>query len=271
MYCENCLVKEDICKPGSFTKGRTMPLLEATMIGDFIHKGYIEKNDREIYEILSESTSVDTCYYEYSKFIYSKYKKSEFTKLCKEQSAIESIIDLLYWSFGSPDDESNILCKLATKKINKNTSISSLEKDHYTSEIYKTLPKTLDKTERETIIKIRLGQELFRKKLFLLEPRCKICGLDIPELLIASHSKYWKESNNFERTDAFNGFLLCNQHDSLYDKGFISFDDNGKIMISKLIDEKDYSLLNINKNIVIKIYEKNKKYLKWHRKNTFKV
>ncbi len=60
-------------------------------------------------------------------------------------------------------------------------------------------------------------------------------------------------------------FLLCPNHDSLFDKHLISFQDNGEIIISKRLSEKEQELLNINKNIVINIEEENKKFLKEHR------
>ncbi|MFR8733200.1 MAG: HNH endonuclease, partial [Clostridium perfringens] len=45
----------------------------------------------------------------------------------------------------------------------------------------------------------------------------------------------------------------------------ISFKDNGEIIISKRLSEKEQELLSINKDIVINIEEGNKKFLKEHR------
>lgn len=59
-------------------------------------------------------------------------------------------------------------------------------------------------------------------------------------------------------------------HDALFDKGLISFDDNGKILISKELNEKEQALVNINNEICIKIFsEKQKQFLKYHRINKF--
>ncbi|EJT6663610.1 HNH endonuclease [Clostridium perfringens] len=118
----------------------------------------------------------------------------------------------------------------------------------------------------ERIVKARKNQNKFREALFKREGKCKICGLAHKELLIASHIKPWSKSTPEEKLNPFNGFLLCPNHDSLFDKHLISFQDNGEIIISKRLSEKEQELLNINKDILINIEEENKKFLKDHRK-----
>ena len=68
-----------------------------------------------------------------------------------------------------------------------------------------------------------------------------------------------------------NGFLLCPNHDKAFDKGYITFDDDGIIMISKELDEKDRIFLNIRQDIHIELTSGNKKYLNYHRGNLFKT
>lgn len=55
----------------------------------------------------------------------------------------------------------------------------------------------------------------------------------------------------------------------LFDKGYISFDEEGKVMISDKLDEVDQLYMNIRKDTTIEIYEENKKYLKYHREKIF--
>ncbi|ELC8452750.1 HNH endonuclease [Clostridium perfringens] len=118
----------------------------------------------------------------------------------------------------------------------------------------------------ERVVKARKNQNKFREALFKRESKCKICGLAHKELLIASHIKPWSKSTPEEKLNPFNVFLLCPNHDSLFDKHLISFKDNGEIIISKRLSEKEQELLNINKDILINIEEENKKFLKDHRK-----
>ncbi|QHE63102.1 HNH endonuclease [Rossellomorea vietnamensis] len=131
-------------------------------------------------------------------------------------------------------------------------------------------PIVLDKTEKELIIKARIGQSIFKKSLLDLEPKCKLCGVSDTRFLIASHIKPWSQSNNQERLDANNGLLLCPNHDSLFDKGYISFDKKGKIIISPLVDESTKIFMNINESIIINLSDSQREYILWHRENKYK-
>lgn len=117
----------------------------------------------------------------------------------------------------------------------------------------------------ERVIKARKNQNKFREALFKRDDKCKICNLDNKSLLIASHIKPWSKSTKEEKLNPFNGFLLCPNHDSLFDRHLISFEDSGKILISKSLSENDCKTLNINRHIKIKLEEGNKKFLKHHR------
>ena len=86
------------------------------------------------------------------------------------------------------------------------------------------------------------------------------------DLLIASHIKPWSESSNKEKLDRYNGLLLLPNYDKLFDKHLISFDDDGKIIISSQIKEEEYKVLGISANDkLFKILPENKPYLKIHR------
>ncbi|OHW61264.1 hypothetical protein EUAN_23880 [Andreesenia angusta] len=126
--------------------------------------------------------------------------------------------------------------------------------------------------ENETVrkVKVRITQGKFRDKLIERDKSCLICGLNIKELLVASHIKPWSESNNHEKQDSDNGLLLCIGHDALFDKGYISFEDDGKILISNKINAKDYPKLNVNESIKLRVDDKNQnKYMQYHRDSIF--
>ena len=122
-------------------------------------------------------------------------------------------------------------------------------------------------TEKENLIKCRIGQGEFRDKLIKHWQGCSVTGLEQNDILIASHIKPWSQSDNEERLDPFNGLLLLPTLDKLFDKGYISFDDNGSILISKLLT--NYDILGINEDMKIKIEEEHKKYLNYHRNEIF--
>ena len=130
--------------------------------------------------------------------------------------------------------------------------------------------KIISKTEKEQLISARIGQGNYRDKLINLWKKCAVSKCEMTELLIASHIKPWKESTNKERLDRYNGLLLLPNYDKLFDKGLISFEDNGKIIISRLIKEEEYKVLGISPNDeLFTVYDENKPYLEEHRRIVF--
>ncbi|WP_374662669.1 HNH endonuclease [Inhella sp.] len=94
-----------------------------------------------------------------------------------------------------------------------------------------TMPTT---TEAERLVVQRVGQGLFRTALLdYWQGRCCVTGLEIPELLRASHIKPWaKCESDEERLDVHNGLLLAPHVDALFDGGWISFGDDGQVIVS---------------------------------------
>jgi len=128
----------------------------------------------------------------------------------------------------------------------------------------------IPKTEKEQLISARIGQGNYRNKLINLWEKCAVSKCEMTELLIASHIKPWSKSTNIEKLDPYNGLLLLPNYDKLFDKGLISFEDNGKIIISPLIKEEEYKVLGISPNDeLFKVYNENKPYLEEHRRIVF--
>lgn len=123
-------------------------------------------------------------------------------------------------------------------------------------------------TEKETIVKARIGQGLFRDRLLSYWSGCSITCCKLTNILIASHIKPWKNSNNRERLDVFNGLLLTPNYDKLFDLGFISFDNGGKIIFSKEFPKSERQILNIDIHTHLTIVdERHREYLAFHREN----
>jgi len=130
----------------------------------------------------------------------------------------------------------------------------------------------LDIVEKTQLYKARVGQGEYRKKLLELCPICPITLVSDDRLLIASHIKPWASSNNFEKTDPMNGFMLTPTFDFLFDRGFLSFTDDKKTMLSPFLSNMTYSKIGISNNKLIPHLktEGREKYLEYHRKNIFK-
>lgn len=122
-------------------------------------------------------------------------------------------------------------------------------------------------TTKETVIKARVGHSQFKENLLSLGNKCLICGLSGKEFLIGSHIKPWSASGDIEKLDHHNGLLLCHNHDNLFDRGYISFEDTGKIIISNQLAEENTKILGISEDIKVKLTQGNIRYLKYHREN----
>lgn len=70
------------------------------------------------------------------------------------------------------------------------------------------------------------------------EYECRITHVHNPTHLIASHIKPWRESSNEERLAGGNGLLLTPSIDHLFDRGFISFSDEGEVLVSPVADQE---------------------------------
>jgi putative restriction endonuclease len=112
---------------------------------------------------------------------------------------------------------------------------------------------TISETNRLAIVRARNGQGLFKERVSKIESRCRITGVDNPVHLIASHCKPWRDSTNEERLNGENGLLLTPSIDHLFDRGFIGFEDNGKLIISPVAHLPSLQRMGIETEEVVKV------------------
>jgi predicted restriction endonuclease len=130
--------------------------------------------------------------------------------------------------------------------------------------------KVLETTEQEQVVKNRLGQGNFRRNVIRLWGSCAVTGLQNVSLLRASHIKPWKDSNNEERLTPYNGLLLIPDYDFLFDRGYLSFKSDGKVLISQRLTPFARKVLDVRDDLVLrKIFPENKEYLDFHRNDVF--
>jgi hypothetical protein len=131
------------------------------------------------------------------------------------------------------------------------------------------LPST---TEAERLVVQRVGQDLFRRALFRKwNSRCPITGIDIPDLLRASHIKRWSRCDtDAERLDPENGLLLAVQWDAAFDQGFVTFDDAGQAVFASALDSTRRERLGMAYEARIPVTDAMRRYLTWHRTTLFK-
>ncbi len=125
----------------------------------------------------------------------------------------------------------------------------------------------------EGTTKVRRGQGVFKKDLIksyvnnnksvkCAIPNCNVCG---GNFLIASHILAWSKCTKFQRMDHDNGLLLCPNHDKLFDKYYISFDDEGKIIFSEIMTDDIIEQFGLNRDIVLDFNDRQREYMSKHR------
>ena len=125
----------------------------------------------------------------------------------------------------------------------------------------------LSATEKLQISKARVGQGQFRENVSRLEARCRMTGVSNPALLTASHIKPWRVCVSYrERLDGSNGLMLTAHVDQLFDRGLISFQDNGDVLISPKLPVADLAALHLSEIKNVGPFElKQADYLRYHR------
>jgi hypothetical protein len=126
----------------------------------------------------------------------------------------------------------------------------------------------IDETDREALVIARRGQGLFRERVQSIEHRCRVTGVDRPEHLRASHCKPWRDCTNSERLDGENGLLLTPSIDHLFDRGFISFRDDGRLLVSPVAHRASLERMGVPCSRVLDVggfTDRQARYLDFHR------
>ncbi|HET6378723.1 MAG TPA: HNH endonuclease [Methylocella sp.] len=109
----------------------------------------------------------------------------------------------------------------------------------------KDLPQ---RTEAERLVVQRIGQDIFREALIdYWGGRCPLTGITEPALLRASHIVPWADCEDEQRLDVYNGLLLSALWDAAFDKGLVSFGDDGTVLISPSLSEVARTALGVGR------------------------
>jgi len=127
-------------------------------------------------------------------------------------------------------------------------------------------------------VKTRVNQNVFRQIVIAnYSGKCAISGIDIPDLLVASHIVPWAK-NEGERLNPENGICLSPLYDRAYDKGYIGINEKFEVLLSndlKIKNKQEYhskyfAPLAGSKIIMPKKYYPKKDFLQFHLDNIFK-
>ena len=138
----------------------------------------------------------------------------------------------------------------------------------------------LEGRERETVIRQRVNQSVFRTMILQnYENKCAVTGINIPDLLVASHIIPWAKSSAQEKLSPDNGICLSALYDKAFDRGLITISpDDYTITLSSALLEyetKDYFDTHFgsiagNKIIMPIEHAPNRDYLAYHKENIFR-
>ena len=156
--------------------------------------------------------------------------------------------------------------QIEEKILTKLADINDIQEQHDIELIVKD--QSIDETTKVRLISARLGQGIFRKRCLELSPACAVTGYTFPPLLRASHIKPWSACESAkERLDPYNGIVLAAHIDALFDEGWISFSNDGYILLSKELDKTIVNQLSLEGMKIKEFHCFSFGYLDWHREN----
>ena len=135
-----------------------------------------------------------------------------------------------------------------------------------------TTNEELRETDKQALVQARRGQGLFKRRVSVIEKECRITRVNNPVHLVASHCKPWRDSDDQERLDGENGLLLTPSIDHLFDRGFISFDDAGVLLISPVAHRQSLERMGVPTDTILNVgsfSSGQREYLQYHRDSVF--
>lgn len=129
--------------------------------------------------------------------------------------------------------------------------------------------RTLSDTERTALMSSRVGQGQFRANVLALETACRLTGVSDHMLLNASHVRPWRLCDTAaQRLDGHNGMMLTPNADRLFDRGLISFEDDGRLVLSPRLNPQLLTPLGLAGAMLMpprQFHERARPYLAYHR------
>jgi putative restriction endonuclease len=185
-------------------------------------------------------------------------------KLIRELS-LPNLSYLSVMKLGAPDGEVIYYCRLFHDYLDQFGQI-----DHPAEDVEETaLEEPAERLAGAS--RARLGQAKYRKALLEECPFCPITMVGDDRILIASHIKPYSKSSAEEKYDPKNGFMFTPTIDYLFDQGFITFEDDKKILISPWLSKPTVSRLGLRDQATFPMLptEGREKYLDYHRHSIF--
>ena len=129
----------------------------------------------------------------------------------------------------------------------------------------------IGETQKRQLVLSRRGQGIFKANVRLNERGCRVSGVTDQALLVASHIKPWAHSTDREKLDGCNGLLLSPHIDRLFDRGFITFSDDGALIRSSALKPAVLAAWGISEVRNVGAFAPEQAvYLAYHRSSVFR-
>lgn len=274
---------------------RTQKYDDYTVVMDLIDQyrkhNYSGSYDRKIQEIMSHQSTTNVRFDAlFGSLQNIDYKSNDYYRIVNSQESynyMRTVVDMFEKSKWHGNTNKLELKKFMQSQLYFKGTIDNVPvTDTLTKEEFKqlinkedTILKSLSAlaekygiagtTEITTYVRLSVVQKAFRDKLIEIHgQKCMMCGIQNRDLLVASHIKPAAQCDIYEKADFNNGFLLCANHDSLFDSFLITFNFyDGHIQISKVLTDAEISLCNLDRSYVLPpelLNEDRRKYLMWH-------
>lgn len=204
-------------------------------------RGYVNSKD-EGYEIIREISLPLVSYVSVMKLVDRLGQIYYYWKLFVDFDAIEEKENALVFTYG--------------KKKNVENAIVTAK----------------SKTKEKEIGYARIGQGKYRELLLEECPFCPFTKINDERLLIASHIKPWVVSNDEEKIDPKNGYILSPMYDKLFDRGFITFTADRKVWISDWLSPQNQKRIGITNGMFLQALpmdDVRMRYLDFHHTSVF--
>ncbi|MFV0499836.1 MAG: HNH endonuclease [Bacilli bacterium] len=200
----------------------------------------------------------------FSKFFFNDLPK--VTKPPRKLSEMAKTFEIRIEKGTNLEKMANVIRSACQERIRKETGLI----------ISGSLVTDLKKPDPKTSKYYRVGQNQYRRKMIeKYNGKCAFCGFHVEHVLVASHAKRWEACDSvFERLDDNNGFLLCANHDKMFDSGHLTIDVyNNKYIFSNFLNKNDLKQCKStfpNDTLNFTISANMKKYLRVHTETVFK-
>lgn len=124
--------------------------------------------------------------------------------------------------------------------------------------------------QKLSLVRARRGQGEYRHNVEQVEKACRLTGLFDRRHLRARHIRPWRDSDDQQKLDGQNGLLLSPHLDHLFARGFISFADDGELLVSRHLNPAVFQTWNLPAQRNVGTFTAaQKSYLAYHRGHVF--